>query len=164
MNDLALTNSELMQMVKSIEERKRKLATRSGQIAAAQEMLKILEYLEASGYKVPLPDNRAAVAKVWTDQLSECIELYGFSVIRRAAKEFVMSDKREYRQLPNAQNIAEVVKRLGYNPKRELAKRQQEADEQCRIAEANERAAEWARKQSPERLEELRRRYIEQQT
>lgn len=154
---LTLSDGKLRELAAECDKRRERLATRDGQEGAAQEMLRLFEYLEASGYKMPLRENRLTVARVWSEQLAECIVTYGFKVIRQAVKEFVENDEREFRQAPNAIDIKAICRSQGFNPKRALALRKLEEDEKRRKDEANRIANEWIKRQSPERLEEIKR-------
>ena len=154
-----LTDAKLQQMIADCDRRRDKLMTQDGQDAACQEMIRLFEYLEACGYKLNLRENRQTMARVWVDQLADCIETYGFHVLRQAVKEFAATDIREFKAAPTPMEIRDVAKRQGFNPKRELALRAQAIQEEKRIAEANRKANEWASKQDPERLEELKSRW-----
>ena len=158
MNLSTLTDDKLHELVKACDERRERLATNDGQAQTLMEMLRLFEYLEASGYHMPLKENRQLVARVWAEQLAECIITYGFPVIRDAVKRFIETDTREFRQAPNAADIKAIAKNMGFNPKRELAIRRLEAEEAKRREEANKKAEEWRSRQSAERLEEIRQR------
>lgn len=155
MNELAtMTFDELAVKVQEKERRRKYMMTEAGHKSAQKMMLEIFEYLRASGYKVPDAEPKR-MAAVWAEQMSKYIVAYGRDVILQATKNFVANDSREYRQAPNAIQIIEEAKKIGYNPDAEYARRKHEEEVERMVQEQHERTK---RELTPE----MKRRFMEQ--
>lgn len=152
---VTITNEELVVKVNEKKKRERFMETAGGRARAKQLMLELFEYLRICGYKLPEAEPNK-MAEVWADQMRDYIVLYGSDVIAKAVKTFVLNDHREYRQVPNATQIIEVARRIGYNPESELAKRMYE--ETVKQAD-REYAEEVEKKMTDEKRKELSEKY-----
>lgn len=152
---VTMSNDELAVSVNQVKRREHYMQTDDGKARAKMLMLEQFEYLRMSGYKLPNADPEK-MSEVWAEQMRDYIVLYGSDVIAKAVKTFVMEDHREYRQAPNAAQIIEVAKRIGYNPIAESAKRQYEAE----IEKADmEYRIEVEKRLTREKREELAEKY-----
>ena len=156
MNSLvSISNDEL---IKASDEKRRRqefMLSDAGKARARSRITGMIEYLNLCGYKIPDGDYHV-MADIWMNQLEDIIVAYGFDVLHEAVESFVKNDHREYRQMPNAGQIIEVAKRIGYNPDAELARRQHE-DEVARLEQ--EKADEVAKEMTDEKRRELMARF-----
>lgn len=150
-----LTDIELAKMEVAINERGRELATLEGKKNAQLWAVNLLEYLALSGYKLPAVD-KTMMAKIWADQLTEAIIIYGKDDIARVVKEWVKKDDREFKQFPTSGTILAEVKELLGNPVAEIARRNHEAYVKQVVDHERE---ELMKDATPEHLQELERRY-----
>lgn len=153
--ELALMTAQDLEIkVQEKNSRQRYMQTPQGMVRAKQLMLELFEYLKMSGYRLPEAD-AIKMSEVWADQLKDYIVLYGSDVIRKAVRDFVMNDQREYRQVPNATQIIAEAKKIGYNHDVEYARRKHEEEVERMVQEQHERTR---RELTPE----IKRRFMEQ--
>ena len=154
--ELALmTLEDLAVKVQEKEKRAAYMRTQNGKVRAKQLMVELFEYLKMSGYKLPDVD-AVKMSEIWADQMSEYIVMYGSDVIREATRKFVANDHREYRQVPNAIQIIEEAKKIGYNPNVEYARRKHEEEVRRMVEEQHERTR---KELTPQLRKELMEKY-----
>ena len=139
-----LTDDELQRRIMEIDRRREKLGTVKGRIEAEDNFAKIFKYLKVYGYKADIEgkEEESLRTKIWLRSLSDEIAVYGFGGIWEAIESFVNSDTREYRPMPMPADIIAACRKLGRNPKAEMARREQARREaELEAKWANERDA-----------------------
>lgn len=117
MNELQVIENKIIEM----KRREENLKTKEGRISAEAEMLMIFAALNGYGYKLPDTDEKT-MAKLWVSALEESIIVYGTGGIKKAVFNFVKNDTRKIKQCPTVGDIIAEAKKLGLNPKVELAR------------------------------------------
>lgn len=139
MQEIAIYENKVAEMVKREEMAK----TQEGMLQIENDMIVIFGVLNAYGYKLPDADNRL-MAKLWASSLKDYIVLYGTGVIKKAVMNFAENDRRDYRNCPTVSDIIEEAKKIGVNPKVELAKAKAEKElEEIDRKHREEKAREW---------------------
>lgn len=154
--DLTLVSDlELGKIELAIKQRTQKLATKEGKAESQLWAVRMIDYIMASGYKLP-PVDKEVMAKAYADQLADAIAVYGYDDIAKVVKEWIKNDDREYKRFPTAGDILAEVKNTLGNPLAEVARRNHEA-EVMRIVE-HERS-ELMKNVTDEQMERLERKY-----
>lgn len=149
----ALSDLELAKLENSIKERANSLATLKGKKESEQWVIRLFDYLQNSGYRLPDADKKR-MAAAYADQLKDAIIVYGYEQVSYCVREWVKSDT--YKTFPNAGMILEKVHELCGNPIAEVARRKHEA----LVKQMEERnRKELLSKYSDEELEQLRKKY-----
>lgn len=108
-----------------IQSRRQALQTEQGFAEAKKVMIAMFDYLANSGYKMPDTDYDE-MAGVYADQLREHIAVYGYDIIKKAVREFVRNDRREYHPIPTTGQIIGAIEEIAPNPLREIRRKELE--------------------------------------
>lgn len=139
MQEIAIYENKVAEM----EKREEMAKTQEGMLQIENDMIVIFGVLNAYGYKLPDADNRL-MAKLWASSLKDYIVLYGTGVIKKAVMNFAENDRRDYRNCPTVSDIIEEAKKIGVNPRAELAKAKAEKElEEIDRKHREEKAREW---------------------
>lgn len=159
MNDLAiLSEQDLLERAKAADFRADYLKTEEGQKEAMMAMLNEFAYLRAYGYRFEGDAKRKAV--IWAEALSECISVYGYEKVSEAVRSFANSDLRDFRAFPMPSDIIAECKKLGRNPKAELARREQERIErELELKWRKECEREYTEEETKEAIEKIKRKF-----
>lgn len=117
MNEIQIINNRIAEM----EKRQATISTPQGMARVEKEIITIFGVLVAYGYKMPDADEML-MAKVWGASLKEYFILYGSGTVKRAVMNFAENDTRDYKAFPTVAEIIAEAKKIGVNPKAELAK------------------------------------------
>lgn len=150
---MTVSDIELAQIENQIKERAATLATKDGKAESEQWVLKMFDYLQNSGYKLPDCDKRK-MAVVYSDQLKDAITVYGYDSIAYCVREWIKGDT--YRRFPNAGIILSKVHELCGNPLAEVARRNHEAEVRQMIECEKEKLL---KNVTDEQMERLERKY-----
>ena len=150
MNDLVtMTDNELLKSIAEVESRAKFMETAQGKIRSAERMTVIFAALDGYGYKIGT-DDVLTKARLWVDALADEIALFGFDAIEAAVKSFAKNDHRQYKGCPTVSDIILECRKLGRNPRAEMARREQKKRE----AELEEQwRAECKTDKKPEEIE-----------
>ena len=125
---------------------------------AKKVMIAMFDYLANSGYKLPDTDYDE-MAGVYADQLREHIAVYGYDIIKKAVREFVRNDRREYHPIPTAGQIIGAIEEIAPNSLKEIRRKElEDFIERITIEVHKELEDKW-NKLSPEEKKRLEERY-----
>lgn len=126
MNEIQIINNRIAEM----EKRQATISTPQGMASVEKEIITIFGVLVAYGYKMPDADEML-MAKVWGASLKEYFILYGSGTVKRAVMNFAENDTRDYKAFPTVAEIIAEAKKIGVNPKAELAKLKAKQEEEA---------------------------------
>ena len=151
----SVSDVDLAKMEVAMNERGRRIITKTGKKEAEEFALRMIRYIADCGYKLPAM-NVEEMARVWAGQLGEAIIIYGYDDIARVVKVWAKEDSREFKQFPTTGTIIAKIKDLLGNPVAEIARRNHETF----IAQMKAREHEELMKNiTPEKMAELERKY-----
>lgn len=141
-----------------IQSRRQALQTEQGFAEAKKVMIAMFDYLANSGYKMPDAEYEE-MAGVYADQLREQIAIYGYEIIKKAVREFVRNDRREYHPIPTTGQIIGAIEEIAPNPLKEIRRKElEDFIERITIEVHKELEDKW-NKLSPEEKKRLEERY-----
>ena len=118
MNELSIDT-----LKQEMQQRRMALKSKKGFDDAKKVMLAMFDYFANSGYKMPDADYDE-MAGVYADQLREHLVVYGYDVLKNAAREFVRNDRRDYHPIPTAGQLIAVIEEMQDSPLATIRKKE----------------------------------------
>ena len=141
-----------------IQSRRQALQTKQGFADAKKVMRAMFDYLANSGYKMP-DTEYDEMAGAYADQLREHIAIYGYNTIKKAVREFVRNDRREYHPIPTTGQIIGAIEEIAPSPLKEIRRKELDDFIEKITVEAHKEALDEWNKLSKDEREKLEVKY-----